>query len=856
MQSDLLDDSSGDGDASEERLKGMLAEIQDILDTQHRDSFSSLLAENCLVSVDDDDTLQVREGRHQYIFHKPAVMMCATDGRGACHIEHKSGWYKSEIQAKVEATQSALEVLRKQHCCSLIETRGDSSGVQCEEETDLEWPIEPDEPPCTRQMSDWETTISAHYLENRHGIRFPVAILTAGSFEQYRFKHQLRFRLDDGSNTIVRVTTKQFSWTHGHADIVKKFHQVISGRDSNDLDAVAVLVKEEHLDVERMELVVEQGSQIMLAHEVPVQLFWLCFTIGRLSAWHNLLAVGAPTVPAPSPLKMHAILDDRLQESSECAMLALLGKGILQLMVAVSMFKEYPLETASQLQERTKDLTKVSRLSKLMAASPLPHYAERQVTSPEDAAEMIEALVGAHFDEADFYAVNQFWKRLLGSKDEELKESVGHLQESWNYKGRTHTYTELHEDWWHQDGESGFLVLKVLYEDCEMMYRCVGAGPEERKGLKDTWHALTYKQDLHTFTSSILKDPESGDFRDMPTKIVKWFRGMRLEALMTGKMKTDAPVLTYEELSEDVDKKMEIIGDNGVTKTHIETSVVLCVKYEDRNSWLYYVRSESGGLGYEAAKDASGNIVRKTLGYSELHKGLLSNAFPKKILPKKVAAWLSDCTKNLSELLPPPVKDKDNDLTDNVKIFGEDVIWQQGEQQYVCRVEPGGSDRLVWRAVDEAWDGTWQALIWVQEDRQWKTRSGLDGIAVPFMVWNKLDDKLSCHRQREDVKVLFPQSTNALRYIENVFNNYTFQVAVVFGFCVRFLSQATHNSLSRICNQRTSYAILHHRPPPSPLHLCLRVWSQGPLTVLGHYFATDFVYFLFVVAWAFEFLDA
>ena len=50
---------------------------------------------------------------------------------------------------------------------------------------------------------------------------------------------------------------------------------------------------------------------------------------------------------------------------------------------------------------------------------------------------------------------------------------------------------------------------------------------------------------------------------------------------MTGKMKTDAPVLTYVEFSEDIDKEMEIITDNGETKMHIETSVVLCVKYEE-----------------------------------------------------------------------------------------------------------------------------------------------------------------------------------------------------------------------------------------------------------------------------------
>ena len=178
MQSDSLDDSSGDGDASEDMLKEMLAEIQAILDTQPRDSFSSLHAENCLVVP--ANTPQDR-GRHRYIFHKPAVMMRATYRRGACHIEHKSGKYESEIRAKVEATQSALEVLR-QHCPQ-IETRGDSSVAQCEE-TDLEWPIEPDEPQRTRQMSRWEREISAHYLENVHGNPFPVAILTTGSFEQ------------------------------------------------------------------------------------------------------------------------------------------------------------------------------------------------------------------------------------------------------------------------------------------------------------------------------------------------------------------------------------------------------------------------------------------------------------------------------------------------------------------------------------------------------------------------------------------------------------------------------------------------------------------------------------------------
>ena len=114
MQSDSLDDSSGDGDASEDMLKDMLAEIQAILDTQPRDSFSSLHTENCLVPA---NTPQDR-GRHQYIFHKPAVMRRATYRRGACHIEHKSGQYKSEIRAKVEATQSALEVLR-QRCSQL-----------------------------------------------------------------------------------------------------------------------------------------------------------------------------------------------------------------------------------------------------------------------------------------------------------------------------------------------------------------------------------------------------------------------------------------------------------------------------------------------------------------------------------------------------------------------------------------------------------------------------------------------------------------------------------------------------------------------------------------------------------------
>ena len=181
------------------------------------------------------------------------MMLCATYRRGARHIENKSGRHKSEIRAKVEATQSALELLRDR--CSQIETRGDASVVQCDE-TDLEWPIEPDEPWRTKQMARWEDKILAHYLEDVHGNRFPVAILTVGSFEQYHFKHQLQFRLDEG-NQIVRVTTEPFSWNCEHADVAEKFHRVVSGGDSNDLDAVAVLVKGEDLDIGRMELVAD-----------------------------------------------------------------------------------------------------------------------------------------------------------------------------------------------------------------------------------------------------------------------------------------------------------------------------------------------------------------------------------------------------------------------------------------------------------------------------------------------------------------------------------------------------------------------------------------------------------------------
>jgi len=657
-KADPLDDSSGDGDGSEHQQKEMMDEIQGMFDNEPRDSYSNLLVRDCLSPREE-------RGKHQYVFHLPAMMMGSTHRKNGRHNEHKSALHKTEIRAKAEATRSALEALRAR-------AQSDSSEVHCDK-FGLEWPIEPDESRHTRQLSSWgnDMQILAHYLEDSSGNQYPVAILTAGSIEAYHFKHQLQFRLDDDNNHIVRVTTVEFSWTGEHADVAQKFHRVVSGEDSSDLDAVAVLVKERLLDVGRMEQVADQGSQSMRPHEIPAQLFWLCLTISRLSAWHHLLAVGAPTVPAPSPLKMHAIFDDRLQDNSECGVLALMGKGILQLMVAVSVFNKYPQETAAQLRERAYNLTEVSRLAKLMAASPLPHYAARQVANPEDAAEMIEALVGAHFDEADFYAVHQFWKHLLGAKDGELQESVPHLQESWSYKGRTSTYTELHEDWCHQEGAPAFLMLKVLYEDCEMLYRCVGAGPEERKGFNDSWHALTYKRDLHTFASSTLAGS-----RDLPTKIVKWLRGMRLEALMTGKMKTDAPVLTYEELSEDVRITMEIQdANNGEVKTHIEESVVLCVKYERCNSLLYYVRSDSGGLGYEAAEDKYGKLVRKTLGYSEQHKGLLSNAFPKHILPKKVSTWLMDPKKDLVELLPPPVKDTS---TDNATISKEGVTWQHG----------------------------------------------------------------------------------------------------------------------------------------------------------------------------------
>jgi len=110
-----------------------------------------------------------------------------------------------------------------------------------------------------------------------------------------------------------------------------------------------------------------------------------------------------------------------------------------------------------------------------------------------------------------------------------------------------------------------------------------------------------------------------------------------------------------------------------------------------------------------------------------------------------------------------------------------------GSQQYVCRVEHSiGGDRFVCKAQD----GSWRALVWVQEDRQWKTNSDTGNVAVPFAVWAEMDRSLSGQRLHENVKDLFPQSTSALREIENVFNNYTFQDKTLLAEAL------THSSVS------------------------------------------------------------
>ena len=436
------------------------------------------------------------------------------------------------------------------------------------------------------------------------------------------------------------------AWDEAQQSLIRRFHDRCVAGTSDPINVVIVLVDDNgRVAFGEME---KCTSNLNVLPSMPEDIFRIAYTIGRLTAWEDVIAKHAPTTPSPSPLKMHAVFDGVLYsdgEDTEFEALQFLGKLVLKFVASISMYCKHGSDTVQQLESRVQELTDPARLAIMMHKNMLP-LATRDVADAATAAHMVAGLIGAQFTDSDFFSVIQLWTWLAG--EDEFGVAVQYLHGTTKYKGRTPTYTEM---WERREGD--VRVLRVVYaEHGEVFYRWAGAGPEELRpgGQNPDWCLLAWDYSLRTFRSPQLLDRD-GLQCVLPNKMANWLQGATMASLTAIKHteKTPAPLrLQVREVREEVTSVSG--GDSGEGGAS-----VLHVFYEG-HGWFRYRRCAEGGLGFEAKGDSD---EWRPVGYSELWKGLLSvlithsleNRQVHCLLPKIVTSWILE-KKCLAEALP------------------------------------------------------------------------------------------------------------------------------------------------------------------------------------------------------------
>ena len=139
-------------------------------------------------------------------------------------------------------------------------------------------------------------------------------------------------------------------------------------------------------------------------------------------------------------MKLQARFSEDPADADAREALSIVGAGVLQLMSALAAYAGNPWGTAGQLKARAGDMVKAERLALLLRESRLLDISGRAVPSQKEAATMLEALVGSHRLEADFYSVAKLWEWLTGQN--EFGPALLHLGGAEPFFGRTETYTE------------------------------------------------------------------------------------------------------------------------------------------------------------------------------------------------------------------------------------------------------------------------------------------------------------------------------------------------------------------------------------------------------------------------------
>ena len=630
-----------------------------------------------------------------------------------------SNWCNSENEAKDRAAEKTLSVLRQ---------RIDSSFQPTEISEKVHWPFTPpndgtSEVLHTRDMSEWGSSVFVYALhvpgepmERSYGFVGDLCLSSSFPGELHpAFNYYLKYE-----DRQLELEAEACSWKPDYVDIVRDFHCLATRRPGGAASVSSVPLAVSLLSPGRSDP--ESGCAFDLSAMQEVHLcdqdldmvLWVLRMLERLRRLETLIFAFAPTVPAPNPMKLEAVFGEARASADAREALSVAGAGALQLMAALAAYAKNPWDTAEQLKARAGNAIKEERLALLLVQSRLPDICRRSVSSQREAATMLEALVGAHRLEADFFSVAKLWQWLTGTN--EFAPALLHLGGSKSFLGRTESYTELWEGELQQlrqlitvpesalspdeEERSGALLLVryVNYDDA--IYRRTSVcGEELRPDTQDArWERVVWDPNIGTYCSPSMKDSQ-GRCKPLPNKVTAWLRGRAFGALVRiKKCETNTPY--YTDLRETLDGELHVLfKDYGVLK---------------------YLRpdDDDGTLGVEQSGKGDAKELR-TLGYSEENKTLLSQSMVRCALPNKVVEWLHGL-RSLAQI----ISGKKSSTVENAVTTEADgsATWISNQVRYTCWTEPTQYGGVYVAQVEDSQER--QELSYSEVRKQWEVSVG------------------------------------------------------------------------------------------------------------------------------------
>lgn len=525
----------------------------------------------------------------------------------------------------------------------------------------------------TRRNRLQSRKVTLFSIEIDHDSPCSWGLVVACRPEHAQHSYQLTMR-----DREFRLEVQGAPWSPEDLEIVEKFHQHIVGEEAAEPEVMLVKVKNVTKSdgattyIINLEAMKDLGAD---EHNESVELREpfrdLIRKMDRLM-WWEVARCWAPVEPAANPLVLHKIFDqpqDYEQEEFENDLdcLVVSGKYSLRLAAAVAESaierdKLDPDLSSDSLDKKVQEYLNPELAASLMAFSGLISYGTLKRVGPERAADMLFALIGAHKNESDMFAVVQLWDWLIqdpvdGRQRPEgvksLKRANQYTAGCPRYLGRTNSYLEFGEALPPEEEKEFSKYLKVKYapppgaeqlegddpteEHNEAVYRWNDSQAEEKRPTTPTaneWKPLIWNPLLGTFCSPSMK-LSNGDPRPLPNKVCAWLRGRGMKKLVKIKhsMESTPPYLYLrEEKTEKSEKDIELS---------------LFVTYKELQGEVEY-RRQTCGLGQEIYQDK-----RHLLSYSESKKTLVSQveAIVGQALPRKVVTWLLE-SRNLGDLIP------------------------------------------------------------------------------------------------------------------------------------------------------------------------------------------------------------